>query len=31
MPDDSFKKFVHDQLSALSDVHAKAMLGAWTL
>ena len=28
MPDDSFKEFVLDQLSALPDVHAKAMFGA---
>jgi DNA transformation protein len=28
MPDDSFKEFVLDQLSALPDVRAKAMFGA---
>ena len=28
MPDDSFKAFVLDQLSALPDVRAKAMFGA---
>jgi DNA transformation protein len=28
MPDESFKKFVLDQLSALPDVRAKAMFGA---
>ena len=28
MPGDSFKEFVLDQLSALPDVHAKAMFGA---
>jgi len=28
MPDDSFKEFVLDQLSALPDVHARAMFGA---
>src|SRR5208282_3848051 len=28
MPDDSFKEFVLDQLSALSDVRARAMFGA---
>jgi DNA transformation protein len=28
MPDDSFKEFILDQLSALPDVHAKAMFGA---
>lgn len=28
MPDDSFKEFVLDQLSALEDVRAKAMFGA---
>jgi DNA transformation protein and related proteins len=28
MPDDSFKDFVLDQLSALPDVRAKAMFGA---
>ena len=28
MPDDSFKEFVLDQLSALDDVRAKAMFGA---
>lgn len=29
MPDDSFKAFVLDQLSALPDVRAKAMFGAF--
>jgi DNA transformation protein len=29
MPDDSFKEFVLDQLSALPDVRAKAMFGAY--
>ncbi len=28
MPDDSFKEFILDQLSALPDVRAKAMFGA---
>ena len=28
MPDDSFKEFVLDQLSALSELRAKAMFGA---
>ena len=28
MPDDTFKEFVLDQLSALPDVRAKAMFGA---
>jgi TfoX/Sxy family transcriptional regulator of competence genes len=28
MPDDSFKEFVLDQLSALRDLRAKAMFGA---
>jgi DNA transformation protein len=28
MPDNSFKEFVLDQLSALPDVHARAMFGA---
>lgn len=28
MPDDSFKEFVLDQLSALADVRVKAMFGA---
>ena len=28
MPDDSFKEFVLDQLSALTDLRAKAMFGA---
>ena len=28
MPDDSFKEFVLDQLSALPDIRAKAMFGA---
>jgi DNA transformation protein and related proteins len=31
MPDDSFKEFVLDQLSALPDVRAKAMFGAFGL
>ncbi|HXF09238.1 MAG TPA: TfoX/Sxy family protein [Desulfuromonadaceae bacterium] len=29
MPDDSFKEFVLDQLSALPDLRAKAMFGAY--
>jgi TfoX/Sxy family transcriptional regulator of competence genes len=28
MPDDSFKEFVLDQLSALPELHARAMFGA---
>jgi TfoX/Sxy family transcriptional regulator of competence genes len=28
MADESFKEFVLDQLSALADVHARAMFGA---
>lgn len=31
MPDDSFKEFVLDQLTALPDVRAKAMFGAQSL
>jgi DNA transformation protein len=31
MPDNSFKEFVLDQLSALPDIRAKAMFGAYGL